>query len=207
MTQSQKQLTPRRARPQPRDTLPKAPIVRARAPAAIVRPTSTATPNEARALEFENISSTRMFETLGSFRAIGPRAECGPEYSKDEIYAVAEMGYHYLRCGGFKLAYVLFEALAAIDGRDAYFALALGLSAEKLGDRERAIEHYQRACKLDPRDPRPEVNLAEVLLETGDKPRALTLLQSAAKKASLRHDAALENKATAMLQLLGPGAR
>src|SRR5688572_29076247 len=80
-------------------------------------------------VEFDNITSTKMFKTLNAVRA--QRAELPTRgedivYNKADLYAIAEIGYEYLRCGGYRLAEVIFKGLVALDPEEAYFAFALG---------------------------------------------------------------------------------
>lgn len=120
-------------------------------------------------------------------------------YAKDDLHAVAEIGYHYLHNGGVRFARLLFEGLVAVAPDEVYFALALGLAADHGGDKGVARREYQRASQLDPGDPRPEVNLAELDLEAGQFTAARRHLEEAAHRLTLRHDAALEKKTTALL--------
>lgn len=120
-------------------------------------------------------------------------------YARDDLHAVAEIGYHYLHNGGIRFARLLFEGLVAVAPDELYFALALGLAADHSGDKAVARREYQRASNLDPRDPRPEVNLAELDLEAGQFEAARRHLETAAHRLTLRFDAALEKKTTALL--------
>lgn len=125
--------------------------------------------------------------------------------ARRDLCAIAEVAYHYQRCGGFDLARTIFEGLAAIDPAEPYFAVALGLVSDHLGDRESAVAWYSRARELDPSDGRPDVNLAELAFAEGNRARASSLLRSGAEKARARGDAALERKAHALLEIaLGP---
>jgi Flp pilus assembly protein TadD len=167
-------------------------------------------------LEFENFDGTAMFDTLGQVRAL-PADECSRAivrrsiaeargYSDEELFALAEVGYHYFRSGGLRLALVVFEGLTAIKPDESYFWLALGLVTDYLGDKRRAATCYETAGRLDPNDPRPDLNLAELCLERSDRRRATAYLRRSAKKAELTGDAALENKAHALLGLVGAAA-
>jgi predicted Zn-dependent protease len=120
-------------------------------------------------------------------------------YSRQDLYAIAEVGYHYLFSGGVDVARALFDGLVAIAPEEAYFALALGLTADHQGSPEEAERWYARASQLDPHDGRADVNRAELYLERGDFPNARTLLARGAKKARIRQDVALERKATALI--------
>lgn len=127
-------------------------------------------------------------------------------YEREDLQAVAEIAYHYLFSGGTKLALALYEGLAAVAPDEPYYALALGLTHDHLGDKRSAFEWYERARTLDPGDPRPEINCAELLLEQRNFAAAKQLLIRAVMKAKNRGDEALERKASSMLQHLGRAA-
>lgn len=127
-------------------------------------------------------------------------------YEKDDLFAIAEIAYHYLMNGGAKVAHTLFEGLVAVLPSEPYFLLGLGLAADHLGEREAAFSAYTRASELDPGDPRPDVNRAELLVEERNVARALQFLQHGLTKARNRGDAALERKASAMLKHLSRAA-
>lgn len=120
-------------------------------------------------------------------------------YELQDLYAIAEIAYHYLMNGGTSIAVTLYEGLSAVAPNEAYFALGLGLALDHSGDKKGAFAAYTRAGELDPHDARPDVNRAELLLESGDKNRARQLLSRALGKAANRGDAALERKAQAIL--------
>ncbi len=192
-------------RPPPKPQPQRAPPARApRAVALIAAPV---------ALEFERIDGTAMFDTLGKVRAL-PAEEASRAivcrsvaeaygYARADLFAVAEIGRHYLESGGYRLAAVIFEGLEALEPDEAYFVLALGLAKDRLGDKEAAMACYRRSQTLDPGDPRADLNLAELLIESGRRREAVRLIRSAAKKAEVRRESALENKARALLSLIG----
>jgi Flp pilus assembly protein TadD len=103
-------------------------------------------------------------------------------YAKDDLFAVAEVAYMYLFGGQETLARILFEGLAAVDPREPYFALALGLAHDLEGNLDRAEQSYRRASKLDPTDPRADVNRAEILIEKRQYREAKKLLGHAHSK-------------------------
>jgi Flp pilus assembly protein TadD len=121
-------------------------------------------------------------------------------YSRQDLYAIAEVGYHYLFSGGIDIARALFEGLAAIAPDEAYFALAMGLTTDHQGLTEEAERWYARASQLDPHDGRADVNRAELYLQRGDFANARTLLARGVKKSRIRQDLALERKAAALLK-------
>jgi hypothetical protein len=127
-------------------------------------------------------------------------------YAREDLLAIAEVAYHYLMNGGVRLAVVLFEGLAAIAPREAYFAMGTGLAHDHAGNKAEALRWYELAAQLDPTDPRADINRAELHIERRERKRAVELLQAAAKKAERRRDEALHRKATAILGLLKPAA-
>jgi Tfp pilus assembly protein PilF len=171
--------------------------------------TSVAVVSELEEVAFEGVASTAMFATLGRVRALlvaevpdaivrNGLAEARG-YAASDLWAIAEVGYHYLRSGGYRLAAVIFEGLAALQPDEPYHQLALGLAQDHLGEDAAARAAYEKALRLDPADPRPELNLAELSLAGGDHARARLLLARAHGKALARGDAALARKAAALL--------
>ncbi len=189
-----------------------APVRKAPAPAAPAPSAPSAFVSRSPELEFDSIASTSMFNTLGRVRALPAEEACqavlcrtiaeARGYEEEDLFALAEVGYHYIRNGGYKLAEVIFQGLTEIAPSEVYFALALGLTQDYLGKKEGARLHYGRALKLDPRDPRPELNLAELDLEAGNKSRAIERLRRAERKATRSGQDALQRKAQALLELL-----
>src|SRR5262249_56182461 len=105
--------------------------------------------------ELDGIASRKLLDTLSKLETVQREPSMRPladEYgfTKQELFGLAEIAYHYLRSGGFKLAGALFEGLAAIEPREPYFALAVGLAADRLGDRKKAIASFERPQPLHP---------------------------------------------------------
>src|SRR5262249_37362876 len=98
-------------------------------------------------------------------------------YARDDLFAIAEVAHHYLMNGATKVAMTLFEGLCAVSPNESYFALGLGLSLDLLGDTQAAFAAYTRASELDPSDGRPDVNRAELLIESGKVARGVQLLE------------------------------
>jgi Flp pilus assembly protein TadD len=127
-------------------------------------------------------------------------------YGQDDLFAVAEIGYHYLFSGGLTLALTIFEGLTAVAPEEAYFALALGLTHDHLENRSEANKWYKLAAELDPTDGRADVNRAELFLQSGDKASAKKLLARGAQKARAKGDLPLARKAMALINHLGHAA-
>ncbi len=168
------------------------------------------------ALAFDDYDATAMFDTLGKVAAVpvehaASAVACrsiaeARGYDPDELYGLAEVGYHYFRSGGLRLAEVIFEGLTAIAPDEAYFWLALGLVEDYLDDKTEARRCYETAARLDPDDPRPEINLAELDLERRDRRSAQSRLRRGLVKAVRARDDALERKAQALMELSGLAA-
>jgi len=163
--------------------------------------------------DFDRVDSTSMFNTLGGIRAL-PSHEASAAiarrtlaeargYEEADLMAIAEVGYHYLRSGGFKLAQVIFEGLTAVNPQEPYYWLALGLSEDRVGHPQQARAAYENVIALDPRDATPELNLAELDVGEGRRKSARRRLAIARKKAARAGQTALANKADAMTLLLG----
>lgn len=126
-----------------------------------------------------------------------------PAVTHADLMILAELGYHYLMCGGLQLAFEIFSSLEVLGPAEPYFPMALALTCDRMGDKAAAHRAYERAARLSPQDPRPELNRAELFIEAGDRTSARTLLASALKKARLAKDAALTAKAECLLGHLG----
>jgi tetratricopeptide (TPR) repeat protein len=120
-------------------------------------------------------------------------------YERDDLYAIAEVGYHYLLSGGLTLSLTIFEGLHAIAPEEAYFALALGLTHDHLDHRTEANRFYKLAAELDPSDGRADINRAELFLQSGDRTSAKKLLTRGAQKARTKGDLPLARKAMALI--------
>lgn len=124
-------------------------------------------------------------------------------YSRAELAAAAQVAFQHAQVGDWEAARAIFGGLAALEPRDGYFALGFGLALDRLGAVEEARREYRRAAELAPRDPRPDINLAELCLARGDRGGAVPLLQRALRKARAAGEPALEKKATSILTALG----
>ncbi len=142
-----------------------------------------------RALVISNVAIAPRGRSLASARG----------YHRDDLMVVADIAYHYMMNGAHVLAKTLFEGLRSIDPAEPYFALALGLANDRMGDYAEAKENYVVAAKLDPRDGRPLVNLAELAFLDGDRPRAKQLLARGLERAEAAGDHDVARKADALL--------
>lgn len=123
-----------------------------------------------------------------------------PAVEKADLMVIAELGYHYLMSGGLELASELFASLELLGPEEPYFPLALALVSDRMGDKPRAHRAYERAARLAPKDPRPELNRAELYIEAGEYAGARQLLGRALEKARAARDVALATKAEGLLR-------
>lgn len=181
-------------------------------PAPQAAPAPAAYVIEAPSIDFDGPIGTEIFDTLAKVRALPVEASSALSkqslqkargYDKGDLFALAEIGHHYLFSGGLRIAFTIFEGLAAIAPEEPYFALALGLACDRLDRVEEANDAYRRAALLDKQDPRPELNLAELALSRGDRAEARARLIKAIDKARDKNDLALFQKAEAIFSRIG----
>jgi tetratricopeptide (TPR) repeat protein len=201
------------ARPAPAKPVAPAKLaVRPAAPPTLAPPAQVSLTCVPAHCDFDRVDSTSMFNTLGGIRAL-PSHEASAAiarrtladargYSRNDLLAIAEIGYHYLRSGGYKLAQVIFEGLTAVQPDEPYFWLALGSVMDRSGDETAARAAFEMTIQLDPKDATPEINLAELDLSANRRKSALRRLQIAQRKAKAAGQSALQRKAEAMVQLL-----
>lgn len=190
-------------------------------PKAIAHRTPKAAANKAYIVEVDDLAlevsdvnpfKTAFFNSIAKVKALTAHGQVRVDtkknlaevrgYSLEDLYAVAEIGYHYLFAGGLNLSLTIFEGLTAVAPDEAYFALALGLTHDHLDNRGEANRWYKKAAELDPSDGRPDVNRAELYLAAGDRKSAKKLLSRGAKKARVKGDQMLARKAMALINHL-----
>lgn len=183
-------------------------------PAASVAPPPQSFRAETPVFDFDDVLGSSMFDSLAKVRALPAQPGLSAlaltslvearGYTRDELLALAEVGYHYLFSGGHRIAVTIFEGLCAIAPNEAYFALALGLCYDRLDRLLDARRAYARAGELDPQDPRPEINLAELEIEQNELPSAARRLSRALLLAKQSGQTALAAKAATLLARVGP---
>src|SRR5438132_641651 len=89
-----------------------------------------------------------------------------------------------------------------VEAASAPVELVPGVRHDLLGDRGEALASFDGAARLDPGDARPDVDAAELWLESGDEARARKLLGSGLRKARARHDSALARKCESLIHHL-----
>jgi predicted Zn-dependent protease len=120
-------------------------------------------------------------------------------YSDEALHAVARQAIVLFLQGKVADAQSIFQGLAAINPKDAYFARMLGVVECAAGQRANALAAFETAIKLDPQEPAGCVGRAEVLLAMGQKARAVEDLKRAVAAGG---EPRLAAKARAMLAAL-----
>lgn len=121
-------------------------------------------------------------------------------YAKEDLDAIAEIGLHYLRSGGYREAETIFEGLTAVSPSESRYHLGLGLARDHNGNVSGARQAYEAAESVDPEDDYAAVNLAELDLADGNRHGALSRLSEVLKRN--RAPARLLRKAQALLSIL-----
>lgn len=119
----------------------------------------------------------------------------------DELYAIANQGYHLFVQGKNEPARVLFEGLVAMDPRNAYYYRALGAIYWRVKEPQLAIRQFTYAIRVSPREISSYVNRAEVYVAQKQFKLARSDLQFALSTATAA-DRALASKAKAMLRMI-----
>jgi tetratricopeptide (TPR) repeat protein len=119
--------------------------------------------------------------------------------SDEELYAIASQGYLLFLQGKTESARVIFEGLVACDPKNAYYYRALGAIYWRLKEPQKAIKQLTYAIRVAPRDVSAYVNRAEIYVSQAQWVLAKEDLAAARRHAG-PNDAALVNKASAILQ-------
>lgn len=128
------------------------------------------------------------------------------ELSKNQLAALAALGFRFYEQGNLRDAHTLFEWLTVLDP-NLYFGHAglgaMALRNEKLDD---AVQHLKRAAESEPRDPAVYANLGEALFRQTNFTEAANAFDQALKlDPNGRNPSA--NRARAILQGMSAAAR
>ena len=86
------------------------------------------------------------------------------ELSKNQLGAIAALGFRFYEQGNLRDARTIFEGLIVLDPNLYYGHAGLGAIALREERLEHAVPHLQRAAELQPEDPAVHANLGEALL-------------------------------------------
>lgn len=120
-------------------------------------------------------------------------------YAPEDLMTVAGIGYDFLMAGVLDEAQDIFEGLCAVDKKNGYFHLALGLVFDQRGELHKADEYYIKAAQLDPTDPRPDLNRAEIRMTLRRLDDAERYLMRGLEKARRTNEDDLVRKAETLL--------
>jgi len=97
----------------------------------------------------------------------------------ESIQNVTRYGYRLLEHGYNEAAAMIFDTLASLDPKIAYFRLGLGAALAGLGKKQAAKQAFEAARALDEKELSAQYNLAVLLLEEGDTQAASSYLAEA----------------------------
>jgi tetratricopeptide (TPR) repeat protein len=126
--------------------------------------------------------------------------------TKDQIDAIAAMGFRLYEQGRARDASSIFEGLVALDSKLYYGYAGLGAMALQEGKLDEALHYLTRAAELNPKDPTVHANLGETLLRQAKFDAAAAEFEKALKLDPQERDPGA-NRARAIVQGMGVVAR
>ncbi len=130
-------------------------------------------------------------------------------FSMEEVYSLAELGYRYMQEGNLEEAMRIFQVLVAINPKDPYLHVLLGSALQRSGKKDDAIAEYSKAVGIEKSMVEAYANRGELLLEKGELKAAMTDFKKACEldpedkiPATLRARAILAVTAAKMQQRL-----
>jgi len=126
-----------------------------------------------------------------------------PGWSREEVYYIAERGYHLYQQGRLLEAGILFEGLTVIDPEDAYSRKALAAIHIRLGRPDIAIRHLGTIIAGDRFDADALARRCEALMAAGDLVAAQRDLDTLSKSTAGAESA----RRLRLSQLLPPAPR
>lgn len=120
-------------------------------------------------------------------------------WGDEEIEDMRNAAYSYIRQGVYDVALTFFDALTALSPPTSYDLQTLGALHLQMGDGLQALEHLDRALKLEPEHLTTQLNRAKALFVLGYKKQAL--LQ--AKALELCEDPEIAAAASALILSYG----
>lgn len=130
--------------------------------------------------------------TLGDLRGLTPA-------HYEAIYAVGHNLYAQAR---YDDAFKVFTFLVANEPFDRRFQFALASVNQMLGRYEQAVMYYSMGSFFDLQDPLPTFHTGECLLALGHRKEAREAFEMVTRQATRIEQAALKQRAQAMLELL-----
>ncbi len=104
-------------------------------------------------------------------------------WGNEELEDLRFVAYSYIKQGIYDVALTIFNALAVLTPQTAYDLQTIGALHLQLGNGLKALDHLDRALKLDPSNLAAQLNRAKALLSLGYKQQAITAAQIIEKTA------------------------
>lgn len=98
-------------------------------------------------------------------------------WDKEELDDLRFVAYSYIKQGIYDVALTIFNALAVLTPQTAYDLQTIGALHLQLGNGLKALDHLDRALKLDPTNLATQLNRAKALLSLGYIQQAITAAQ------------------------------
>ena len=116
-------------------------------------------------------------------------------WQEDQIEEMKFFGFSYLRQGKYDIALKIFQALNILVPQDPYVLKTLGALLVTTQSPEKALDYLYKAEEMDPTDPQVKLNIAQSLLDLGQKEDALEKI----KKLTSNKNKKIAGKAKALL--------
>ena len=94
-------------------------------------------------------------------------------WGKNELDDLRYVAYTYIRQGVYDVALTFFDALAVLSSPSAYDLQTIGALHLQIGNGLKALDHLDRALKLDPTHLPTQLNRAKALFMLGYKRQGL----------------------------------
>jgi tetratricopeptide (TPR) repeat protein len=104
-------------------------------------------------------------------------------WGKEELDDLRFVAYSYIKQGIYDVALTIFNALAVLTPQTAYDLQTIGALHLQLGNALKALDHLDRALKIDPDNLNAQLNRAKALLSLGYKQQAITAAEIIEKRA------------------------
>jgi predicted Zn-dependent protease len=103
-------------------------------------------------------------------------------WKDQELDDLRYIAYSYIKQGIYDVALTFFDALAVLTPQTAYDLQTIGALHLQMGNSLKALEHLDRALKIDPSHLPSQMNRAKALLALGYKQQAIQQLSSIANQ-------------------------
>lgn len=116
-------------------------------------------------------------------------------WQKKELNDLRYVAYSYIKQGIYDIALTFFNAIIILEPPTAYDLQTIGAIYLQLGNGLKALDHLDRALKLDPSHIPTQLNRAKALFALGYKQQGITQALSIEKQG----DKALATQAAALI--------